>query len=154
MQFPKVLVLFILMVFGFASSFAQTTWELVYENDGEGKAISGDLDALKLAIQKGASIRIGWLHQRPTDPMRKVEHMADAQFITIMSDSTVFAQITPIIGQNPDFDQQSMTFRPTFEWTFLASTTGLHDVLTRDIFEQKIIGQRKRRWGIKWFVKY
>ena len=76
-------------------------WSLVYANNENGNRVSGDLGKLISAIRNGEPIRLGWTVEHPTDKSVKVEHFADAKFITILSDSTVFAQIEPIIGKRP-----------------------------------------------------
>ena len=84
------------------SSYAQD-WELVYQNDAQGKTVFGTIDNLKSAVRQGHEIRIGWGFQHPEIEKVSVEHIADAAFLTIQSDSIVYAQIRPIYGQTPDF---------------------------------------------------
>jgi hypothetical protein len=81
-------------------------WTLVYQNDAQGDRVTGSIDNLVNAVREGLPIRVGWKSQSAADSKRKVEHLAEAKFLTIMSDKVVFAQIDPIIGQTPDFEKQ------------------------------------------------
>src|ERR1041385_6543958 len=68
-------------------------WNLIYANDENGNRTSGDLRELIAAVRQGESIRIGWTIEHPVNKSIRLEHYADAKFITIMNDSVVFAQI-------------------------------------------------------------
>lgn len=134
---------------------AQTNskWTLIYENDEVGKVLQGSKENLIEAIRNGQEVRISWLHESPVNPTRKVEHLANAKFMTIMSDKTVFAQIDPIVGQSPDFDEQIITLKENLEWSMIASSSGLNDHMTRNLISGEIVSHGSSRWGIKWFIK-
>ncbi|HZR05788.1 MAG TPA: hypothetical protein VFA61_08175 [Candidatus Udaeobacter sp.] len=83
-------------------------WSLVYANNENGTRVSGDLGELISAVRNGEPIRIGWTIEHPTDKSLKVEHFADAKFITILSNYSVFAQIEPIIGQTPSIKDKTL----------------------------------------------
>ena len=127
-------------------------WQLIYENDAAGKTVQGALETLLTAVRAGKEIRIGWSSQRPDNPKIKVEHMANAKFLTIMSDAIVFAQIDPIIGQTPQFEQQEVILKENLEWSMIAGSNGKSDSIMRNTASGKIEGHNKRPRGIKWFV--
>ena len=68
-------------------------WQSVYHHQPEGKMVSGSKEALLKAIRNGAQVRIYY-------KMGRVEHLVDADFITIFK-GEVFAQIDRIKGQKP-----------------------------------------------------
>ncbi len=86
-------------------------WSLIYANDENGKKIEGDRGKLITLLRKGQPIRIGWTIENPANKTMKVEHVTDAVFVTIMNDTIIYAQITPIPGQTPDFIRQSIEFK-------------------------------------------
>lgn len=150
---------FILICLGMLSAHvsAQTnsanTWQLVYENNEVGKPVQGSKEALIQAIRNGQSIRIAWFHQHPLDSSRKVEHLADAKFLTILSNQHVMAQIDPIIGQTPNFEDQEVIFKENLEWSLIASTTGKNDHMMRNVVSGEIVSHSTNYWGTKWYVK-
>jgi hypothetical protein len=128
-------------------------WSLVYSNDENGNRVSGDLGKLISAIRNGEQIRIGWTIEDPTDKSLKVEHSADAKFITILSDSTVFAQIDPIIGQTPIVKDKTVTLKENIEWSFSASSLGNNDSMNINTKTGEIVDHKPFKCGIKWFRK-
>ncbi len=102
------------------------TWQLVYKNAPNGDSLSGDKAKLMDAIRYGYPIRVGWASRRVTDSVRSVEHLVDAEFLTIANDSEVFAQIQPFMAQRPYLGQDSvsMSLIP-IESRWILSTNGL-----------------------------
>lgn len=137
------------------SGFAQDkdNWELVYHNDEVGNTIEGDIEVLIEAVREGEEIRIYWSAQSANDKTKKVEHFADAKFLTVLSDSVVFAQIDPIIGQTPDFDLKTITFKENLEWSLMAATNGKSDTMMRNVVTGEIIGHNLVPFAIKWYAK-
>lgn len=137
------------------SGFAQDkdNWELVYHNDVEGNTVEGNIEALIEAVRKGDEIRIYWSAQSPNDKTKKVEHFADAKFLTVLSDSIVFAQIDPIIGQTPDFDSQTIRFKENLQWSLLAASNGKSDTMMRNVVTGEIIGHNLVPFAIKWYTR-
>ena len=77
-------------------------WKLIYKNDTQGSSLHGSKEELIQLVRQGYPIRIGFGGQRPNDHSKSIEHVADANFITITNQNEVFAQINPIISQQPD----------------------------------------------------
>ncbi|BFP40266.1 hypothetical protein FGF1_11110 [Flavobacteriaceae bacterium GF1] len=147
------ILLFLLL---FTAGFSQTGWKLVYENDAEGKTVNGDLDELVLAIQHGEPVRIYYNSKKPNDPDTYVEHTALVKFFTILNSPEgrfVTAQIDPIVGQIPLFDQGHVLLKENLEWSLIASTNGKNDTMTRNVITGEIVGHQIRSWGTKWFVE-
>ncbi len=132
---------------------AQDNWTLVYHNDPEGQSVQGDISDLIQAVRDGKEIRLAWWAQSPADPKRKVEHLADATFLTIMSDSIVFGQIEPIYGQIPDFNEYTITLKENLEWVMIGGTNGSSDSMTRNTITGEISGHNKRNLSFKWYVR-
>lgn len=127
-------------------------WSLVYANDENGKKTEGDLTKLISLVRKGQPIRIGWTIESSTNKSLKVEHIADAAFITVMSDSIVFAQITPIIGQSPSIKDKFVALGENLEWSFIGSTTGNHDAMFTNKKTGEISNHKPFRCSIRWFA--
>ena len=127
-------------------------WTLVYQNDAQGETVSGSLEDLRSAVRDGLPIRIGWQAQSSTNPKIKVEHVADAKFLTIMSDEVVFAQIDPIVGQTPDFDDQFIELKENVAWVMIAASNGKADTMMRNVMTGEVMGHNKRPRAIDWYV--
>ena len=135
-----------LLLFSFSLS---AQWKLVYEHDAEGNALSGSKEALIDAISAGAEVRIGW---KMGSKEQYVQHYAEGKFLSILNDE-VFAQIEPILSQNPDFTNTAVTFREDLKWSFIASTTGTNATFFYLYETGKAIDKQAYKWGNQWFVK-
>ena len=150
----KIIILLALLCLSFTSSAQnKNNWELVYHNDKDGKTIEGEIDNLVEAIRNGESVRIYWSSQRKNDKTKKVEHLTEAKFMTVLSDTIVFAQIDPIIGQIPNYDLQIVRLNENLEWFLIAATNGKSDTMMRNISTGEIIGHKSVPFEIKWFIK-
>jgi hypothetical protein len=132
---------------------ANGAWTLVYANDDRGRRVSGDIGNLIASVRRGDRIRIGWTIQSPSNAANKVEHVADATFLTILSDDTVFAQIDPIVGQTPSVSDRFVTLKENVQWSFSASTRGEHDSMNRNVATGEVVDHQKFNAGIKWFAE-
>jgi hypothetical protein len=128
-------------------------WSLVYANDENGRKATGNFQQLVNAVKGGEPVRIGWTLEHPTNKAIRIEHFADAKFITILSDSVVFAQIDPITGQVPVFKDKSVTLKENIEWHFCASSTGNNDSMNLNAHTGEILDHKLFKCGIKWFIK-
>ncbi len=125
-------------------------WKMVYRNDETGKATFGNKAELLDAVRLGYPIRIGW-------GSNSVEHVADADFLTIFRGEEVFAQIRSIIGQAPriDGDTLKIRFRTQNHWTKIAGTNGYSTGLMTDYMNDSIVGGGTDRYtATTWYVNY
>ena len=144
----KYLLSVSILLCSFWSFAQQSEWQLVYEHNEQGEAISGSKEALIEAVRAGQDIKIGW---KMGSGEKIVEHWAMAQFMTIMN-GEVFGQITPILSQSPSFDQNIITFREGMKWSFIASTSGKNATYYYS-FDGTALDDSIYRWGNKWYVK-
>ena len=124
-------------------------WQKVFSNDDSGETLFGDKSALIDAVRLGYPVRIGWGGNR-------VEHVADASFLTIF-DGEVFAQIQSIIGQAPavEGDSIKIRFRMQNNWTKMAGTNGYTMGFMTDYFQDTIAGGgMDRAAATTWYVLY
>ncbi|WP_139135233.1 hypothetical protein [Roseivirga sp. 4D4] len=131
------------------------TWQLVYRNDAEGNTVFGDKSQLLDAVRNGLPIRIGFGGRSRIDSTRSVEHVADAQFLSILDGDEVFAQITQIIGQAParEADGTKIRFRTNNKWTTIRGTNGYSTGLMVDYMADTLVGQPgDGRGATSWFV--
>jgi len=105
---------------------SSSEWRMVFEQDKNGKKVSGDKLELVEAIRQGQDVRVYWRG-------RFVEHLANANFLTVI-EGEVFAQITTIKGQKPTQKPPSVELREN-EWTGIISTTTTN------------------KFSVKWFVR-
>ncbi len=95
----------------------ESSWELVYANDADGNSLEGSKDELIEAVREGRPIRVYWRG-------RRVEHVVDSHFVTILS-GEVFVQTPTIRGQRPFTDPARIELAENgAEWTGLFGTNG------------------------------
>lgn len=128
-------------------------WELVYQNDANGNAIEGNIEALIQAVYDGEEVRIAWWSRKNEEGISRVYHVADAAFLTIMMDSVVMAQIRPIYGQTPEFEDYTIALKENLEWTSIKGTNGHSDAMMRNTITGEIVGHNQRKSACKWYVK-
>jgi hypothetical protein len=131
---------------------ADARWSLVYANDENGNRLAGDIKKLMTVVRDGEPIRISWTIEHPTNKSIKVEHFADAKFITILSDSVVFAQIDAIVGQTPSVKDKFITLKENIQWSFSASSNGKNDSMNLNAMTGEVLDHEQWKCGIKWFV--
>ncbi len=151
----KLYIIISFLVFS-AVGFSQDGWKLIYENDAEGNPVNGDLEELILAIRNGEMVRIYYNSKKAKHSNTYVEHTALVKFFTIMNSPQgrfVTAQIDPIIGQIPDFEEEKVVLKENLEWSLIASTNGKNDTMTRNLISGEIVGHQIRKWGTKWFIE-
>ena len=125
-------------------------WQKVFQNDEAGDTTFGDKSKLMDAVRLGYPVRIGWGSSR-------VEHVADADFLTIFDGEEVFAQISTIIGQEPRIDGDSLKvrFRTQNHWTKMAGTNGYSTGFMTDYFQDSVVaGGTDRYTATTWYVLY
>ncbi|MEM7483913.1 MAG: hypothetical protein AAF348_01775 [Bacteroidota bacterium] len=125
-------------------------WQKVYQNDKNGQALFGDKSKLIDAVRLGYPVRIGWGGTR-------VEHVTDASFLTIFQGEEVFAQIRPIIGQEPRIDNDSLKirFRKENQWVKMAGTNGYSTGFMINYFSDTVKGGGEDRYNsTTWYVYY
>jgi len=147
----KNVILLILFLLCYSTYCQSSNWTIVYQNDKNGKVLQGDLGLLRSAIRQGYPIRVGWGSQSDSDPNISVEHVVDASFITILGQKHVQAQIRPIFGQRPSFDEELIRFRDNF-WFMIANTNGKSTTATRNLNTGEIEGEKVSNRKFTWYV--
>ena len=106
---------------------APVGWHVVYAVDSTGVRTLGDKSTLLAAVRAGQPVRVGWgvTFKLPDSTTSGIEHVADAAFLAIHR-GEVFAQISPILGQQPSAKEPVITFRNRNDqlWYALIDTTG------------------------------
>ena len=101
--------------------------------------MEGSKQSLIEAVRAGFPVR---LYMRG----RRVEHAADAGFLTIL-DGEVFAQIEAIRGQTPSVDPPAVALRDDgLRWQAIYSTTGARSSAVGDGAAQE------GRSSVRWYV--
>lgn len=143
--------LFLLLLFCYCQppNTSKSGWQKVFVNDQDGKVVFGEKSKLKDAVRLGYPIRIGWGSNR-------VEHVADADFLTIF-EGEVFAQIESIIGQAPRIDNDSVKirFRLQNRWTKISGTNGYDTAFMANYMKDTIVGGGTDGYNsTTWYVLY
>ncbi len=156
----KILALsiFALSMIGLSSCTQQheSGWELVYKNDADGNALYGSKEELINAVRAGNPIRIGFGFRSRRDSSRTIEHVSDAEFLTILDGEHVFAQVPQIIGQRPTNDEGDLKifFRENNKWTKIAGTNGFSTGLMVDFINDSLVNHgADNRAGTSWYVQ-
>lgn len=127
------LVLLLMLSFselGYTQVNTSGAYEIVYEADPEGNAISGDRNQLLEYVQNGNPIRVGWtlkFKNPQTGKDASLQHWADAGFLTVINNH-VFAQISSIYQQGPAFSDPPGVFLVNNKpdgWVAIIGTTGV-----------------------------
>ncbi|MEM8847249.1 MAG: hypothetical protein AAGD17_09130 [Bacteroidota bacterium] len=149
-----LLLLIVLFSCETSTSTQENDWQLVYRNDANGKTLFGEKQELLNAVRNGNPVKIGFGGQLRRDTTLTIEHVFEAHFFTILNDSEVYAQMSPIIGQNPliEKDTTNILFRNT-QWNIIVGTNGFSDRLTMSLSQDTILSQNQRKMNVSWFVK-
>ena len=143
-------IIFLLFISCKPSNNTKAGWQKVFQNDEHGEKTFGDKSALIDAVRLGYPIRIGWGGSR-------VEHVADADFLTIFEGEEVFAQIESIIGQAPAIDGDSLKirFRTENHWTMIAGSNGYFSGMMTNYMQDTLVGGGTDRYRpFAWYVNY
>lgn len=125
-------------------------WQMVFQNDANGQATFGDKSILVDAVRLGYPVRIGW-------GSNSVEHVAQADFLTIFDGEEVFAQINTIVGQAPQIHSDSLKvrFRTENHWTQISGTNGFATSLMTNYFQDTLVsGDIDRYTTTRWYVLF
>lgn len=125
-------------------------WQKIFQNEASGQTTFGDKSKLIDAVRLGYPVRVGWGSNR-------IEHVANADFLTIFEGKEVFAQINTIIGQAPQIDSDSLKirFRTQNHWTNISGINGYSTGLMTDYFQDSLVGGGTDRYtATTWYVLY
>ncbi len=130
---------------------------MVYKHDDHGKPLYGNKDKVIEAVQNGLSVRIGYGRQISDE--RSIEHVADAQFLSVLNDhdsKEVFAQISPIMRQGPyrQNDTIGIKLEAGYKWLTAIGTNGMASNVMVHTFADTLDGSNQNRRGAVWFVDY
>ena len=146
----SILVFFIFLISCAPQSSSTSGWQKVYKNDEHGIGQFGDKQDLLDAARLGYPIRIGFGSNR-------VEHVADADFLTIFDNKELFAQIKPIFGQAPMVhgDSLKIRFRTENHWVMIAGTNGYFTSMMNNYVQDTLVGGNADRYRpATWYVNY
>lgn len=133
---------------------AQPTWHLVYKNSQKGETLYGSKQDLIDALRMGSPLRVGFGGSRVQDTTRSIEHIADAELITITNSEDVFAQVSTFIGQTPALEADTVTIKQKaqnkFNW--IIGTNGTMSGLSIDYIIDSLHTPRITHRGFYWYV--
>lgn len=130
-------------------------WTLIYKNSFDGESLYGSKKELIYSLRAGSPLRVGFGGHRLGDTLRSIEHLADAQFISIANSNEVFAQIKTMIGQRPSLDEEplSMEFHENRKFSMIASTNGSVSSLSIDFLIDSLKTTQTGHRGFSWYVQ-
>jgi hypothetical protein len=127
-------------------------WQLVYQNDFDGKAIYGSVDSLVSAMKHGQPVRVSWGGTEP-DGSSWIE-FAEPDFSTVMNDTAVVVQFPLSLIQthytNPD--KSWLATNPPTGWRAMMSTAGRYHQFHYDFSTGKIVRIMYARTTMAWFT--
>jgi len=127
-------------------------WQFVFANDGQGREVAGNREALLAAIRKGSPVRIGW-----SEASRKegwsVEEFSEVGFTNIMGGREVVAQLASAWIQSDYLNATKAGFRrPLLEWHAIMSTDGRFEAVMVERETGRTIRKLVQRTRMNWFV--
>lgn len=125
-------------------------WQMVFQNDANGQVTFGDKSKLIDAVRLGYPVRIGWGSNR-------IEHVANADFLSIFEGEEVFAQINTIVGQAPQKtgDSLKVRFRTQNHWTSISGTNGYSTSLMTNYLQDTLVGGgTDKNIATTWYVLF
>jgi len=130
-------------------------WTLIYKNSHSGESLYGSKKDLIYALRAGSPLRIGFGGHRLGDTLRSIEHLADAQFISIANSKEVFAQINTFIGQDPSLDEEplSIQFHKDRKFSMIACTNGSVSSLSINFVIDTLKSPNPSNRGFSWYVQ-
>ncbi len=128
------------------------TWRLVYQNDFNGKTISGSKQNLSKALKQGSPIRVAW-GEKLADGTSVVE-FAVPDFTSLMNDSDVVVQFPMSLIQTNYLDPKKSFLKtnPPTGWRALMSTDGHYHQFHYDIKTGEITRIMYARTNMSWFA--
>lgn len=158
--FQFILLFIALIVSGCARNvenkyYPVSEWNLVYKNSYSGESLYGSKEELIYALRAGSPLRIGFGGHREGDTLRSIEHMAEAEFISIANSTEVFAQINTVIGQRPKLNEEPLTmeFSEDRKFSLIAGTNGSVSSLTIDFLIDTLKTTQSQNRGFSWYVQ-
>ena len=121
-------------------------WQLIYQNDNSGNDITGNKTKLRVAIESGCKVRVGWSVKLKNN--KEIKHLTDAYFISIHNNE-IFAQVESIMRQIPESHHPiiNLDTLDNRKWYAIIATTGE----MRSVFSG-IQKNRIRRIGSSWYI--
>lgn len=127
-------------------------WQIVYQNDLNGKALSGSKAELADALKLGSPIRIAWGEKLP-DGTSCIE-FAQPDFTSLMNDSAVVVQV-PLSFIQTNYIHSEKSFlktNPPTGWRALLSTDGHYHQFHYDLASGEIIRVMYSRTNMTWYA--
>jgi hypothetical protein len=149
-------LLSVLLIFGCTNNIKKegtgSKWQLVYQNDYNGKSLYGSVDQLISSMKKGSPIKVSWGGKEPDG--RSWIEFAEPDFTTVMNDTSVVVQFPMSIIQTHYTDPNKSflnTKRPT-GWRALMTTNGLYHQFHYDLTSNEIVREMYSRTNISWYA--
>lgn len=129
------------------------TWQLVYQNDFNGRPIRGSIKELIDAMKRGSPIRVSWGGTEP-DGSTWIE-FAEPVFTTIMNDTAVVVQF-PLSFIQTHYTNPKVSFLktdPPTGWRAIMSTTGNYHQFHYELKTGEISRIMYDRTNMSWFTQ-
>lgn len=130
------------------------TWQLIYQNDFDGRPINGSVKELIDAMKRGRPIRVSW-GGTESDGNNWIE-FAEPVFTTVMNDTAVVVQFSLSFIQtsytNPD--SAFLKTDPPTGWRAIMSTTGKYHQFHYELKTGEISRIMNARTNMSWFITH
>lgn len=128
------------------------SWQLIYQNDYNGKPVSGSKEELISAMKRGSPIRVSW--GGTEDDGRSWIEFATPVFTTIMNDTAVVVQF-PLSFIQTSYTNPEESFLQTDSptgWRAIMSTSGDYHQFHYDLKSGEVTREMYSRTNMSWFV--
>jgi len=129
-----------------------SSWRLVYQNDLDGKTLSGSKEALAKALKRGSPIRVAW-GEKLKDGTSVVE-FAVPDFVSLMNDQDVVVQFPGHVIQTSYLDPSTAELRvpnPTV-WRAMMASNGRYHQFHYDLKTGEITRVMSARTNASWYA--
>lgn len=150
--FIAIILLVVIGCYRAPSPASTTGWQLLYQNDFNGKPVSGSIDSLVAAMKTGSPIRVSW-GGTEADGSSWIE-FAEPDFTTIMNDTAVVVQFPLSLIQThyTDPGKSFLKTDPPMGWRALMSTTGNYHQFHYEMKSGTLDRVMYSRTNMSWFA--
>ncbi len=134
----------------------ESGWKSVYQNDGNGNRLAGNMDSLIVGIRNGYDVRIGWGWERElADSTLRLEHIAEPLFLTIIQEENISVVIDahPLLQSYIDPDNQKIG-EGGHIWQCVLTTKGTFNAQVYNRSTGELIKDWPQRHKMTWFLEY
>lgn len=131
-------------------------WQLVYEHDDVGTALSGSLSTLVDAVRAGADVKVAYTRPAETGPVEWFRNCGAASIARLRDGETPV--VSCLLTDIPDSDLDPSAGRHFIDDPFAVewqayNTTGSRHVVTFDAQTHSVVDNERNNLPLGWYVR-